>query len=292
MTNAATGRAGTGSEGTSKGRRGASKEASDADASCRRMRSRRGSPSTLRSRRGHGWRRVPRACGFEPYDCDGTYDGPGHLRARLPWTALYGQLSGYLDCARRAPALGLPLVSIATAGEFTSLRTESGDVDVEAPARVYAATDSALVHALLVKEGDEGAGDLVVFGNVSGVSDGAKQEDANLKAAVDFYALSLADVIVAPARSSFGDGAARRGFPFEAVLGEPRDACVLLRALAREESRRRTPPATPPSSAGGRVARVGGVLRGMRALGLNPHVPNDAREAMDRLASSVESNPE
>ena len=33
-------------------------------------------------------------------------------------------------------------------------------------------------------------------------------------------------------------------------------------------------------------------FRGMRALGLNPHVPNDAREAMDRLASSVESNPE
>jgi len=27
-------------------------------------------------------------------------------------------------------------------------------------------------------------------------------------------------------------------------------------------------------------------------LGLDPHVPNDAREAMDRLASSVESNPE
>ena len=99
------------------------------------------------------------------------YDGDS---ASLPWTALYGQLSGYLDCARRAPALGLPLVSIATAGEFTSLRTESGDVDVEAPARVYAATDSALVHALLVKEGDEGAGDLVVFGNVSsGTSDGA-----------------------------------------------------------------------------------------------------------------------
>ena len=154
------------------------------------------------------------------------------------WTALYGQLSGYLDCARRAPSLGLPLVSIASAGEFTSSRTESGDVDVHAPARVYAATDSALVHALLAEEGDEGGGgDLVVFGNVSsGTSDGAKEgTDENLKAAVDFYVLSLADVIVAPARSSFIDGAARRGFPFKAVLGGPRDACVLLRALAREE---------------------------------------------------------
>ena len=113
--------------------------------------------------------------GEDPHDVieaikDGTYDGPGHLRVRLPWTALYGQLSGYLDCARRAPALGLPLVSIATAGEFTSLRTESGDVDVEAPARVYAATDSALVHAAHRREltraanssGDRGDGALCV----------------------------------------------------------------------------------------------------------------------------------
>ena len=296
LTNAATGRAGTGSEGTSKGAsKGASKEASDADCELPAD----AEPSWIAvdaafAKRAQLAPGTSGACGFEPYDCDGTYDGPGHLRVRLPWTALYGQLSGYLDCARRAPALGLPLVSIATAGEFTSLRTESGDVDVEAPARVYAATDSALVHALLVKEGDEGAGDLVVFGNVSGVSDGAKKEDANLKAAVDFYALSLADVIVAPARSSFGDGAARRGFPFKAVLGGPRDACVLLRALAREEK-----PSADDAGYHAAQLRPADALRGleacfrgMRALGLNPHVPNDAREAMDRLASSVESNPE
>lgn len=238
---------------------------------------------------------APSPCGFAPYECDGK---------PLPWTALYGQLSGYLDCARRAPALGLPLVSIASAGEFTGLRTESGDVDVQAPARVYAATDSAVVHALLAREGegDEGeGGDLVVFGNVSGWSNGANlKEDANLKAAVDFYALSLADVIVAPARSSFGDGAARRGFPFKAVLGGPRDACVLLRALAREEPGPGADKAgaLAPGSRYGHTTGPADALRGleacfrgMRALGLNPHVPNDAREAMDRLASSVESNP-
>ena len=242
----------------------------------------------------------PDACRFAPYNCDGK---------PLYWTALYGQLSGYLDCARRAPSLGLPLVSIASAGEYTSSRTESGDVDVHAPARVYAATDSALVHALLAEEGDEGGGggDLVVFGNVSsGTSDGAKEgTDANLKAAVDFYILSLADVIVAPARGSFVDGAARRGFPFKAVLGGPRDACVLLRALAREEPAGGAEPAgaddkvapgshyshtfTGPADA---LRGLEACFRGMRALGLNPHVPNDAREAMDRLASSVESNPE
>ena len=197
----------------------------------------------------------PGACGFEPYDCDGTYDAPGHLRVRLPWTALYGQLSGYLDCARRAPALGLPLVSIATAGEFTSLRTESGDVDVEAPARVYAATDSALVHALLVKEGDEGAGDLVVFGNVSGVSDGAKQEDANLKAAVDFYALSLADVIVAPTRLLRRRRRAQ-GFSVQGGVGRAATRASSPRAGAEENRRRTTPATTPPAPPGGRVARV------------------------------------
>ena len=122
-----------------------------------------------------------------------------------------------------------------------------------------------------------------------------------MKAAVDFYVLSLADVIVAPARGSFVDGAARRGFPFKAVLGGPRDACVLLRALAREEPGPGADKAgaLAPGSRYGHTTGPADALRGleacfrgMRALGLNPHVPNDAREAMDRLASSVESNPE
>ena len=124
-----------------------------------------------------------------------------------------------------------------------------------------------------------------------------------MKAAVDFYALSLADVIVAPARGSFGDGAARRGFPFKAVLGGPRDACVLLRALAREEPAGGGPAGADDKAPGSHYSHtftgpadalrgLEACFRGMRALGLNPHVPNDAREAMDRLASSVESNPE
>lgn len=39
-----------------------------------------------------------------------------------------------------------------------------------------------------------------------------------LKAAVDFYLLSTTDVMVSPVWSSFGDGAARRAFPFTPVV--------------------------------------------------------------------------
>ena len=156
------------------------------------------------------------------------------------------------------------MTSVETSGSFTSIRTRTGDVDVNEPARVFATTDSAVVHELL--EHDD---DVVVFGNASSLvvptwngfssataeklsnvgpsgevsGDGSTNQsisaevrtiDADtrraswLKAAVDFYVLSLTDVIVAPTRSSFGDGAARRGFPFKAVLGQLRDSCDLI----------------------------------------------------------------
>ena len=107
-----------------------------------------------------------------------------------------------------------------------------------------------------------------------------------------FYALSLADAIVAPARGSFVDGAAHRG-PFKAVLGG--------------RATRASSAAGEGGTAGAKSGAMSGLPAGerraprMRCAGwrrasgdarwLNPHVPNDAREAMDRLASSVESNP-
>ena len=147
-------------------------------------------------------------------------------------------------------------------------------MDVNEPARVFATTDSAVVHELL--EHDD---DVVVFGNASSLvvptwngfssvtaeklsnvgpsgevsGDGSANQSVSaevrtidadtrraswLKAAVDFYLLSLTDVIVAPTRSSFGDGAARRGFPFKAVLGQLRDSCDLITHLAHEPSKR------------------------------------------------------
>ena len=207
----------------------------------------------------------PETCRQTPYTCRGGL---------MFWPDVFGSLSGFFDCAKRVASLGLPLTSLETSGSYTSIRTRTGDVDVNEPARVFATTDSAVVHELL--EHDD---DVVVFGNASSLvvptwngfssvtaeklsnvgpsgevsGDGSANQsisaevrtiDADtrraswLKAAVDFYVLSLTDVIVAPTRSSFGDGAARRGFPFKAVLGQLRDSCDLITHLAHEPSKR------------------------------------------------------
>ena len=95
----------------------------------------------------------PETCRQTPYTCRGGL---------MFWPDVFGSLSGFFDCAKRVASLGLPLTSLETSGSFTSIRTRTGDVDVNEPARVFATTDSAVVHELL--EHDD---DVVVFGNAS-----------------------------------------------------------------------------------------------------------------------------
>ena len=226
----------------------------------------------------------PETCRQTPYACHGGL---------MFWPDVFGQLSGFFDCAKKVASLGLPLTSLETDGRYTSIRTETGDLDVHEPARVFATTDSAVVHELLDDDDD-----VVVFGNASSLVvptwngfpsvDETASPDARragwLKAAVDFYLLSLTDVIVAPTRSSFGDGAARRGFPFKAVLGQLRDACDLITHLAHEPNER--------ANGTGADALFGleQCFKGLRAWGLDLKGDNydnavDARRALSKLNS-------
>ena len=91
------------------------------------------------------------AGGASPETCRQTYACHGGL---MFWPDVFGQLSGFFDCAKKVASLGLPLTSLETDGRYTSIRTETGDLDVHEPARVFATTDSTVVHELLDDDDD------------------------------------------------------------------------------------------------------------------------------------------